>query len=209
MSEENENNQEPTEEPKPIEQTDTISRAQAEQMARDAVKSAKSDLVKQIKELKAQNSQLTTATAEAEKQKAIESENFKSLYEQSEASRLEIQNESATEINQLRTELIGSKLKAALPAHITSDDIAFKGYLLTYNDLGDDAPSPTDWVAQLAAENPEKFEVRGGGVRTGNGSAGGVSQGGGSNQSLEARLKSDDMTVRKAALEEQLANRLG
>jgi len=210
MSEENENNNEqteqPTNEPAP---TDTLSKVQAEQMARDAVKSAKNDLVKQIKELKAQNAQLATATAEAEKQKALESDNFKSLYEQAEQERARILNESTQQIGMLRSELIGTQLKSALPNHIVEDGIAFKGYLMTYNDLGEDAPTPAEWVAQLRAENPDKFEGKSNGVGTRNSAVGGVDQGGGSNQSLEARLKSNDMKVRKAALEEQLRNNLG
>jgi hypothetical protein len=139
-----------------------------------------------------------------------ESENFKSLYEAEVEAAKTLREESTTTIAKLQNQLVTNELKQALPDHIKADDIAFKGYMVSYNEIDPEGrPSPTDWVAQIKADNPDKFESPKASVGTSNAQPGGVAQGSGSSLSLEERLKSPDKNVKLAAAREKLRGQLG
>jgi hypothetical protein len=211
MSEEQTNTEEQT---TTEEQSTSFTQADVDRIVGEAVKTAvkskEGDLVKQIRTLKGELKQSQTAQADRAKQEAIESENFKSLYEAEAEAAKTLREESTTTIAKLQNQLVTNELKQALPDHIKADDIAFKGYMVSYNEIDPEGrPSPTDWVAQIKADNPDKFESPKASVGTSNAQPGGVAQGSGSSLSLEERLKSPDKNVKLAAAREKLRGQLG
>jgi hypothetical protein len=157
----------------------------------------------ELAEARKQIEDIGKKSEEAQAAKLKEKEQYKELYESTEAKLSKVQAEANDQVMAAMSKLVTTELNYELRGVGITDDIARRGYIATYNEIEGDKPAPAEWIEQLKQENPERFNIKASGKSTG--SVGTVSQHG-SGQSLDERLQSTDTKTYRAAWKEKFGS---